>query len=162
MRVVARGRPPGLGGGFWRHPPSPRKPSLGHANVRLTVHGRLLLVARVIENQRPVAHVAKEVGISRQCAHRWIARYRTRRPAGLAERSSGPLTRPTRTPAAVEEQVLRACRDLRAKPIFLAAATGLPARNVARIMARHGVAPLSTCDPVTGQVNRASRPSVAR
>lgn len=36
---------------------------MSRANARLTVHGRRLLVARVIDDHRPVAHVAKELGI---------------------------------------------------------------------------------------------------
>ena len=39
---------------------------MSHANARLTVHGRLLLVQRVASG-RPAAHVARELGISRQC-----------------------------------------------------------------------------------------------
>jgi hypothetical protein len=35
--------------------------STGHANARLTVHGRLVLVSRVPDG-RSVAHVAKELG----------------------------------------------------------------------------------------------------
>ena len=46
-----------------------------HANARLTVHGRALLVRRVRSDRRPVAHVAKELGVSRHCAHRWLARF---------------------------------------------------------------------------------------
>jgi transposase-like protein len=60
---------------------------MSHANARLTIHGRLLLVARVVGDQRPVAHVAKELGVSRQCAHRWVKRFR-------AEAESGPSTGP--------------------------------------------------------------------
>ena len=37
----------------------------------------MLLVERVVGQGRPVAHVAKELGVSRQCAHRWIRRYRS-------------------------------------------------------------------------------------
>jgi len=47
---------------------------MGHRNARLTVHGRRLLVRRVRVEVMPVAHVAKAMGISRQCAHRWVAR----------------------------------------------------------------------------------------
>ena len=43
---------------------------MSHGNARLTVHGRRLLVQRVRGHGRPVAHVAKEMGASRQCAHR--------------------------------------------------------------------------------------------
>ena len=47
---------------------------MAHRNARLTEHGRRLLVERVRVDQRPVAHVAKELGVSRQCAHRWARR----------------------------------------------------------------------------------------
>ena len=66
---------------------------MSHGNARLTLHGRRLLVHRVRVERRPVAHVAKEMGISRQCAHRWVARYDAEGEAGtappLAERESG-------------------------------------------------------------------------
>ncbi len=58
---------------------------VAHANARLTVHGRLLLVQRVVHDNRPVAHVAKELGVSRQCAHRWVRRYRAEGEAGLLD-----------------------------------------------------------------------------
>ena len=41
-----------------------------HRNARLTPTGRRILVERVLAG-RPIAHVAKEMGISRTCAHRW-------------------------------------------------------------------------------------------
>ena len=48
---------------------------MSHANARLTFLGRCLLVRRIRVQQRPVAHVAKEMGVSRQCAHSWVARF---------------------------------------------------------------------------------------
>ena len=48
---------------------------MSHRNARLTVHGRRLLVHRVRVDGQAVAHVAKAMGVSRQCAHRWVARY---------------------------------------------------------------------------------------
>jgi len=65
---------------------------VAHRNARLTVHGRLLLVERVRVDGRPVAHVAKELGISWQCAHRWVTRYDAEGEAGLHDRSSRPQT----------------------------------------------------------------------
>ena len=56
---------------------------MSHRNARLTVHGRRLLVRRVCEGGMPVAHVAKAMGISRQCAHRWVARFDAEGDAGL-------------------------------------------------------------------------------
>ena len=72
---------------------------MAHANARLTFHGRCLLVRRVVLDGRPVAHVAKELGVSRQCAHRWVNRYRAEGWPGLQDRRSSPHRRPTRTPA---------------------------------------------------------------
>jgi transposase InsO family protein len=135
---------------------------MGHANARLTFHGRCVLVRRVVFDGRPVAHVASELGISRQCAHRWVARFRHQGWGGLADRRSGPRSCPSRTPAMVEEQVLAARERLRAGPDHIAAATGVPARTVTRILRRHGVPVLAACDPLTGQQIRASRNSDRR
>src|SRR5256714_10197681 len=85
---------------------------MSHANARLTVHGRLLLVQRVASG-RPAAHVARELGISRQCAYRWVRRYAAGGLAGLADRSSRPRRMPRRTAPAVEAQLVAARRGLR-------------------------------------------------
>jgi len=51
--------------------------------------------------------------------------------------------------------VLSARSRLRCGPLGIAAATGVPARTVSRILVRHGVARLAACDPITGAVIRA-------
>lgn len=84
-----------------------------HANARLNLHGRRLLVSRVIDDARPVAHVAKALGVSRQCAHRWVARFRLEGDAGLIARSSRPRRCPRRTPLDVEKRVLRTPRSVK-------------------------------------------------
>jgi transposase InsO family protein len=133
-----------------------------HRNARLTVHGRRLLVHRVRVEGRPVAHVAKELGVSRQCAHRWVQRYDTDGEAGLHDRSSRPHTTPTRTPAKVERRVLAARRTLRCGPAGLAHHTGVPAATCGRILRRHHAPRLADCDPLTGQPIRATRHSHQR
>lgn len=130
---------------------------MAHANARLTFHGRCLLVRRVVLDERPVAHVAKELGVSRQCAHRWVNRYRAEGWNGLHDRTSRPHHCPARTSPAVERRVLKARHQLRVGPGFLAEQTGVPARTVSRILRRHNVPPLSACDPLTGEVIRATR-----
>lgn len=106
---------------------------MSHANARLTVHGRLLLVSRVREQGRPVDHVAKEMGISRQCGYRGTARFDAEGLAGLIERSSRPLSSPTRTPAAVEARVVRARQRWREGRDRLAQRTGVPPRRGCQI-----------------------------
>jgi transposase InsO family protein len=131
---------------------------VSHANARLTCYARALLVRRVRVERRPVAHVAKELGVSRQCAHRWVARFDAGGPAALADRSSRPRRSPARTPAAVEARVLAERAASRRGPDFIAVQVGVPARTVSR----HRVPHLADCDPLTGVVIRAGRHTTTR
>jgi transposase InsO family protein len=110
----------------------------------------------------PVAHAAKAMGVSRQCAHRWVARYDAEGEAGLHDRSSRPRHTPTRTPRRVERRVLAARRDHRRGQDWIAAETGVSARTVGRILRRHHVPHLAACDPMTGEVIRASKTTAVR
>jgi transposase InsO family protein len=133
-----------------------------HANTRLTLHGRSLLIERVIGDGRPVSHVAKELVISRQCAHRWINRHRAEGAAGLHNRSSRPRTSPRRTSSRREAAVVVARMLHRDGPLRIAAITGVPARTTSRILTRYGFPPLSWLDPITGETIRSSRASANR
>ena len=110
----------------------------------------------------PVAHVAKAMGISRQCAHRWVARFDAEGESGLEDRSSRPLSSPRRTNPETVAVVLAARRERREGPAPLSHFLGVPARTISRILAREGVARLSECDPMTGLVIRASRTTAQR
>ena len=135
---------------------------MAHANARLNQHGRRLLVERVLVDRRPVAHVAKELGISRQCAHRWISRYRSEGLAGLVDRSSRPRRCPRRSSEAVEAAVLELRARERRGQDWLGPELGIPARTVGAILARHRVPRLCECDPLTGEIIRASRLTAVR
>lgn len=135
---------------------------MSHANARLNVHGRRLLIERIIGDGRPVAHVAKELGVSRQCAHRWVNRWRAEGEVGLVDRSSRPHWCPRRTPAAVEQAVLARRRTHREGPDVIGPVLGVPARTVGAILVRHRVPRLAECDPLTGEVIRASKTTAVR
>lgn len=135
---------------------------MSHANARLTYRGRCLLVERVRGDGRPVAHVAKELGVSRQCAHRWVRRFDDEGWDGLQDRSSQPHGQPTRTPAALERKVLLERDTERRGPDWISAELGVPARTVTRILRRHGRPRLNECDPLTGEVIRASKSTAVR
>ena len=109
-----------------------------------------------------MAHVAKAMGISRQCAHRWVARFDAEGDAGLVDRSSRPHRFPTRTRPEVEEAVLVARAEHRRGPDWLGPELGVPARTVSRILRRHGVPHLAECDPLTGEVIRSSKTTALR
>jgi transposase InsO family protein len=135
---------------------------MSHANARLTFHARVELVRRVRQAGRPVAHVAAEMGVSRQCGHRWVARFDAEGLDGLHDRSSRPRSCPTRTSQQVESAVL-ACRDQhRIGRDRVAEMTGVAARTVSRILIRHARPPLAVLDPVTGMVIRAARSTAVR
>ncbi len=135
---------------------------MSHANARLNDYGRRLLVQRVRVDGRPIAHVAKELGISRQRATVWITRFDQDGLAGLQDRSSRPHRTPTRTPAKVEQRVLKARAKYRCGAIGLARHTGVAVATCGRILRRHQVAHLADCDPITGERIRAVRHSGRR
>lgn len=74
---------------------------MSHRNARLTPRGRQLLVERVRVQGMPVADVAAAMGISRQCAHRWVRRFDEEGPTGLMDRSS----RPRRSPRTIDARL---------------------------------------------------------
>ena len=127
-----------------------------HRNARLAPAGRFILVERVLSG-RPVAHVAKELGVSHQCAHRWVNRYRDRGHDGLLDRSSRPRRSPTQTSPTVTAAVLETRQRTRDGRDQLARQFGLSPSTVSRIIARAGLPALHELDPVTGIRIRASR-----
>jgi transposase InsO family protein len=135
---------------------------VGHRNARLTFHGRRLLVVRVRELGMPIAHVAKAMGVSRQCAHRWVARFDAEGEPGLWDRSSRPRRMPTRTAPEIEALVLAARAEHRRGQDWLGVELGVPPRTVSRILRRHGIPRLAACDPMTGEVIRSSKTTAVR
>jgi transposase InsO family protein len=124
---------------------------LSHANARLTVHGRLLLITRVLRQRRPVAHVAAELGISRATGYKWLARYRAEGLAGLRDRSSRPHVSPGRTAPEVEAAIVALRRDRRLGPARIAAILGLHPSTVHRVLVRHRLPRLAWLDRPSGQ-----------
>jgi transposase InsO family protein len=110
----------------------------------------------------PVAHVAKAMGISRQCAHRWVARFDAEGDAGLHDRSSRLHLMPTRTSAEIEARIVAARLEHRRGPDWLGPELGVPARTVSRVLRRHDLPRLCTLDPLTGQPIRATRHTTKR
>ena len=127
---------------------------MSHANARLTVHGRLLLVTRVIHQRRPVAHVADELGVSRATAYKWLGRWRKHGLPGLIDRPSRPHTCPRRTAAAVEAAICRLRRTRKLGPRRIAAMLGLAASTVYAVLRRHGLHRLAMFDRPTDTVIR--------
>jgi len=80
-----------------------------HANARLSVKGRELLIDRVEVAGWSLTQAAEAAGVSDRTAHKWLARHRAEGPAGLADRSSAPVRVANRT----EERRVEAIAALR-------------------------------------------------
>ena len=124
-----------------------------HGNARLNLHGRRLLIAR-IQQGRPVAHVADELGISRQTAYKWWGRWRREGDVGLLDRSSRPRSCPTRTPRQLERRVEVLRRRRKLGPARIAGIVGVPASTVHQILCRAGLNRLDWMDRPSGTVIR--------
>ena len=61
-----------------------------HKNARMTMHGRVLLVRRIVEERWRVADAAQAAGVSERTAYTWLARYRSGGATALADRKSTP------------------------------------------------------------------------
>jgi transposase InsO family protein len=127
---------------------------MAHRNARLTVHGRRLLIERVITDQRPVAHVVKELGCSRATGYKWLARWRAEGDPGLQDRCSTAHRLPAKTSPEAEALVCTLRTTLKRGPHRLAGLLGLPASTIHAILVRHGLNRLAWLDRPTGQVIR--------
>jgi len=95
---------------------------------------------------------AAELGVSRQCAHRWVAPFSARKALRvLVDRSSPTASVPAslrREP--VENQVIALRLRERRGQDWIGAELGVPARTVSTILRRREMPYLRHCDPLTG------------
>jgi hypothetical protein len=91
-----------------------------------------------------------------------VARFDAEGDAGLFDRSSRPHRTPGRTSPEIEAVVLTARREHRRGQDWLGPEVGIPARTISRILRRHQIPRLCTCDPMTGEVIRASKTTAVR
>jgi transposase len=117
-----------------------------HKNARLTFHGRLLLVRRVIEEGLRPIEVAQAAGVSVRTVYKWLKRYLAEGEAGLHNRSSKPHQSPLATAESIVEQAveLRRCRMTYRQ---IAQRVGLSAGTVGRLLQRAGLNRLSSLEP---------------
>lgn len=131
-----------------------------HANAPLTPTGRLILCER-IDKGRPIAHVAAEMGISRQVASKWWNRYLAEGETGLIDHRSVPRSCPNRLAQRTERRIIGLRVNRRWGPAMIAGHLRLVPSTVWRVLKRYGISRLRDLDPASGRIIRRYEKNVA-
>ena len=130
-----------------------------HGNAPLSIEGRRRLVTRCAN--RPIAHVAAEMGISRACASKWVNRFRRFGEIGLLDESSAPHRQRRATAAEVVleiEKMRRSRKRSAARIAFELNSSGvvISRRTVSRHLVGLRLNRRKFIDPC-GELNRTAR-----
>jgi len=112
-----------------------------HANARLSLKGRELLVDRVESAGWSLTQAAEAAGVSDRTASKWLGRYRAEGPVGLLDRSSAPATVANRTDER-RVQAIAALRRLRMTGAEIAEVLNMALSTVSAILTRIGMGKL--------------------
>jgi transposase InsO family protein len=112
-----------------------------HANARLSLKGRELLIARVRDAGWSLSAAAEAAGISDRTARKWIARHRAEGRDGLIDRSSAPAVVANRTDDGRIE-VIAALRRVRMTGAEIAECLDMALSTVSGILTRIGMGKL--------------------
>jgi transposase InsO family protein len=112
-----------------------------HANARLSLKGRELLIDRIEVAGWSLSTAAAAAGISDRSASKWLARYRSEGPAGLVDRPSAPALVANRTDERRVEAIA-ALRRLRLTGAEIAECLGMALSTVSGILTKIGMGKL--------------------
>jgi transposase InsO family protein len=130
---------------------------VSHPRAKLTVHGRRLLVERVLELGWTVPMAAEAQGCSAATGYKWIRRFAAEGEAGLRDRSSRPHRSPMRLSRDRERAIVARRQATLEGPHRIAWALGEAPATVHRVLRRLGVPRLAELDRPTRTVVRYER-----
>ena len=128
-----------------------------HANARLSLKGRELLIARVQDAGWSLVAAAEAAAISDRTARKWIARHRAEGRDGLLDRSSAPVVVANRTEDRRLE-VIAALRRLRMTGAEIAETLDMALSTVSGILTRIGFGKLGRLGLEPAQRYERARP----
>ena len=128
-----------------------------HANARLSLKGRELLIERVVDAGWSLSAAAEAAGISDRTARKWIARHRAEGRDGLLDRSSAPSVVANRTDDRRVE-VIAALRRLRMTGAEIAECLEMALSTVSGILTRIGMGKLGRLGLEPAQRYERARP----
>lgn len=117
-----------------------------HKNARMTPKGREPMVRAVVDHGLSKASAARRFNTGPKTVAKWVRRFRERSVAGLADRSSRPLSSPSQTPLATCD-VVEVLRRARCTQDHIARETGLSTATVSRILKKRGISRLASLEP---------------
>jgi len=129
---------------------------LTHANAKLTVAGRLLIVERLAKGWTQ-AQVAEAQGVSRATVAKWHKRHQLEGVEGLKDRSSTARHFPHAVGEQVVEAICRLRRELGVGPHRIAYELALQRSTVYAVLKRAGLNVLARLDRTTRSVIRYER-----
>src|SRR5207248_8285761 len=101
---------------------------------------------RVLVEGWSLAAAAEAAGVSERTAWKWVDRFRREGEAGLEDRSSVPVSVPSRTPPD-REQLILSLRELRFTSPEIAETLGMPLSTVGAVLTRNGLGRLPRLQP---------------
>jgi transposase InsO family protein len=128
-----------------------------HANARLSLKGRELLIARAETAGWSLSAAAEAAGISDRTARKWLARYRLEGRDGLLDRSSAPSVVANRT-GDRRVEVIAALRRLRMTGAEIAETLDMALSTVSGILTRIGMGKLGRLGLEAAQRYERARP----
>jgi transposase InsO family protein len=130
---------------------------VSHPRAKLTVHGRRLLVERVLELGWTVPMAAEAQGCSSATGYKWVRRFTSEGDGGLCDRSSRPHRSPARLSAHREAAILSRRQATLEGPHRIAWALGEAPSTVHRVLRRLGAPRLRDLDRPTRVIVRYER-----
>ncbi len=117
-----------------------------HGSAKLSVHSRLTIARRVLEEGWSVSAAARAANVSRQTASKWVGRYRELGEVGLSDRS----TRPKKIRRKLVGPLVHRIKRLRSQRLGshrIAWMLGLARSSVYRVLCRLGLGRLPRLEP---------------
>ena len=130
---------------------------MSHPRAKLTVHGRRLLVERVLEGGWTVPMAAEAQGCSPATDYKWVRRFTAEGLEGLRDRSSRPRRSPLRLCPDREAAILARRQATLEGPHRIAWALGEAPSTVHRVLRRLGAPRLRDLDRPTRVIVRYER-----
>ena len=117
-----------------------------HKNASLTPKGREDMVRAVVDQGLSKAAAARKFNTRAKTVAKWVNRFLAHGVEGLLDRSSRPLSLPSKTPASTCDaiEVMRRQRHTQA---HIAAAFGVSPATVSRVLKPRGLSRLSALEP---------------